>query len=627
MKKIFLLAVPFVMGVSLQAQQIDTLESVMVTGTRIPMSLGQSARMVSVLDSVAVSKLPAQTINDILKFSVGVDVRQRGVAGMQTDVSMRGGTFDQVAILLNGVNICDPQTGHNAVDLPVDPREIERIEVLEGPAARVYGTSSLVGAINIVTKDRSGGYGFVEGGSFGYFGAGAAYGGSRGRFASRVSASGARSDGYTRTSSGSLSSDYNAGRAFWQGRVEFPALRLGWHAGISARNFGSNTFYSSKYDDQFEHTLKTYTALSAESKGDIHLKANLWWNSGHDRFELFRGDPSVVPFNYHNTNTFGANVGTYFNTNLGKTAIGAEFRHEGIVSTNLGDPLSHPHGHYVVGLNRSQLGVYVEHSVLLPRLTVSGGLHVAHHSGIRGVSFYPGLDASFRLAGDLKLYASLNSSLRMPTFTDLYYSVGGHKADKNLRPEKMQSCEAGIKWMPRGIRLIATAYYHHGTDMIDWIRDLNDDEPVWQSVNYTVINTFGQEASLRLDMPSLLDRTFILRDIYIAYSHISQDKDIPSNIQSAYALEYLRHKLIAQADFDLPMNIGANISVRYHDRTGSYTPYTLISARITWTGNISKLPGLLLFAEADNLLDRPWYDHGDIPQPGLTLRSGLTVNL
>ena len=129
-----------------------TLENVEITGSRAPLALGQAARMVTVLTRQEIQAAPVQSINDLLKMAVGVDVRQRGPIGAQTDVSIRGGTSEQITILLNGINICDPQTGHNAFDLPCDISDIERIEVLEGPAGRVFGTSSLVGAINVVTR-------------------------------------------------------------------------------------------------------------------------------------------------------------------------------------------------------------------------------------------------------------------------------------------------------------------------------------------------------------------------------------------------------------------------------------------------------------------------------------------
>ena len=163
------------------------LEEVSVTGSRAPLTKSQAARMVTVLDRADIAQAPVQSINDLLKYATGVDVRQRGPIGAQTDISIRGGTQDQIILLLNGINICDPQTGHNAMDLPVDLNDIVRIEVIEGPAGRIYGTSSLVGAINIVTNVRgkskveSGKRNdcslqmHAEGGSYGYFNSGFKY--------------------------------------------------------------------------------------------------------------------------------------------------------------------------------------------------------------------------------------------------------------------------------------------------------------------------------------------------------------------------------------------------------------------------------------------------------------------
>ena len=152
-----------------------TLDEVSVMGSRAPMTRNQAARMVTVLERSDIQAAPVQSVNDLLKYAAGVDVRQRGPIGAQTDVSIRGGNYEQIAILLNGINICDPQSGHNAFDFPVDISEIERIEVLEGPAGRVYGTSSLVGAINIVTRPRekSSVSAHVEGGSYGNLSGGA----------------------------------------------------------------------------------------------------------------------------------------------------------------------------------------------------------------------------------------------------------------------------------------------------------------------------------------------------------------------------------------------------------------------------------------------------------------------
>ena len=325
-------------------EKLYELEEVEVTSSRAPLTLGQSARMVTVLDREAIAAAPAQSVNDLLKIAAGVDVRQRGPIGAQTDISVRGGTNEQITILLNGININDPQTGHNAADFPVDISEIERIEVLEGPAGRVYGTSSLVGAINIVTRkaDKTSADVHLDAGSFGYVSGGGRVNLLRGKLNNQLSASYTRSDGYSRTQSGSLNSDFKTLKMFYQGQYDTDDLSLSWHAGLSNKNFGSNTFYSAKFDDQFEHTFKLFTAIQAETKGLFHFKPTIYWNRSHDRFELFRGSEDKVPFNYHRTDVFGINLNSYIDWSLGKTAFGAEFRNEDLVSGNLGEPLNRP---------------------------------------------------------------------------------------------------------------------------------------------------------------------------------------------------------------------------------------------------------------------------------------------
>ena len=622
--------------------KVYDLEAVAVTGSRAPMTLGTSARIVTVLDSLSIANIPAQTINDLLKYAVGVDVRQRGIMGMQTDISVRGGTFDQIAILLNGINISDPQTGHNAADFPVGTEDIDHIEILEGPAARVYGTSSLVGAINIITRKP------VDNGVKVHFGAGSYRsldGGAslslrKGNFSSILAADALRTDGYSHNAKGGLNSDADALKAFWRGSWEGRGVDINAQAGFSNKNFGSNTFYSARFDDQFEHTAKTFASVQAETKGAFRFKPAVYWNYGFDRFELFRANEAAYPFNYHNTNVFGANLGAALTSVAGETSFGAEFRREAIRSTNLGEPLENGTGHYVKGLGRNNYNFYLEHSLVLSRFTLSGGFSVIGNSASkRPWGFYPGIDASVRISDAWKVYASANTSLRNPTFTDLYYSVGGHSADKNLNPERMTSFEGGLKYMKSGFRAVLSLYYHHGTDMIDWIKDLNEgEEAVWRSVNHTTVNTLGEELTLTLDFPVITGNPdFFFRSMSLGYSHIDQDKALEPNLQSAYALEYLRNKVSAQADFHIWKGFSLNLSCRWQDRMGSYEvfeggsstgrtenykPYTLLGARLNWiTGPFR------LYAEGDNLLNKVYYDHGNIPQPGLWLRAGLVVDV
>ena len=615
---------------SMQVMQKEaTLDDVEVTGSRAPLALGQAARMVTVLSREEIQAAPVQSINDLLKMAVGVDVRQRGPIGAQTDIGIRGSTSEQITILLNGINICDPQTGHNAFDLPCDVSDIVRIEVLEGPAARVYGTSSLVGAINIVTRDVRSQKAEVrvEGGSFGYLsGAGRA-----GIDSHSLSASYTRSDGYSRAKSGALNADYSGGKAFYQGAYESAQVRLNWHAGLSTKGFGSNTFYSAKFDEQYERTTKLFTALQGETEGWLHFKPGIYWNRSYDRFELIRGDESKVPFNHHRTDVFGINLNSYFDWVAGRTAFGAEFRNEDIVSTNLGEPLNNPHGHYKNGLNRSNLSFHLEHNILLKRFTLSAGFVAVKNTwNEMPFTLYPGIDASYRMGDHWKVYASYNTSLRMPSFTELYYSVGGHKADKYLKPEEMQAVEGGVKYSSRWLTAQASIFYHHARNMIDWVMDTREADPVWQSVNHTKVNTLGQEVSVSMDLANIIHLPS--STLHLDYCHLHQQKQEADYLQSQYSLEYLRHKLTAQLRMRLMENLDLTLGYRWQDRMGSYTtvdgevknyhPYSVVDARLAWTKDTYSI-----YVEGNNLTGHRYVDYGNVPQPGCWIMGGVKLFL
>jgi iron complex outermembrane receptor protein len=615
-----------------------TLDDVEVTGSRAPLALGQAARMVTVLSRDDIQAAPVQSINDLLKMAVGVDVRQRGPIGAQTDIGIRGSTSEQITILLNGINICDPQTGHNVFDLPCDVSDIQRIEVLEGPAARVYGTSSLVGAINVVTRqnekleminekleminEKWNGSARIEGGSFGYL----STAGRIGIANHSLSANYTRSDGYQRAKSGALNSDYQGAKAFYQGGYESEQVRLNWHAGLSTKGFGSNTFYSAKYDEQYEKTTKLFTALKTNVQCSMfNVQCATYWNRSYDRFELIRGDESKVPFNHHRTDVFGINLNSYFDWAAGRTAFGAEFRNEDIVSSNLGEPLNSPHGNYKYGLNRSNLSFHLEHNILLRRFTLSAGFVAVKNTWCEmPFTLYPGIDASLRLGDHWKVYASYNESLRMPSFTELYYSVGGHQADKYLKPEEMRAVEGGVKYSSRWLTAQASIFHHHARNMIDWVIDTRETDPVWQSVNHTKVNTLGQEVNATFHSS--------LFTFHLAYCHLHQQKQEADYLQSQYSLEYLRHKLTAQLKMQLTESLDLTLGYRWQDRMGQYTtidgevrdyhPYSVVDARLGWTKDCYSV-----YLEGNNLTGHQYVDYGNVPQPGCWITGGMKLFL
>jgi iron complex outermembrane receptor protein len=642
-------------GVSTDTDKVDSttwktnrevvLDGVEVTGSRAPLTLGQAARMVVVLDRDQIAQAPVQSVNDLLKYAVGVDVRQRAPLGAQTDISIRGGTSEQITILLNGINICDPQTGHNAFDLPVDISDIERIEVLEGPAGRVFGTSSLLGAINVVTKmpKQTSADVHAEGGSFGYLSSGARGNWLYGKWNNQVSGSYARSDGYSRSKDGRLNAGFEGSKLFYQGQYEDDALRVSWHAGVRMKGWGSSTSYATpkwKADNQFEHTDKIYTAIQAETKqGTFHFHPSIYWNQSRDRYEGYHGQPDLMKYNYNRSNVCGVNLNSYFDWVGGRTAFGAEFRNEDLVSGNLGEPLHTPvhiHGtdrDYTLGLNRTNMSFHLEHNILLRQFTLSAGfIAVKNTWNEMPFKVYPGLDMSYRLGNHWKVYASYNSSLRMPSFTELYYSVGGHKADKYLKPEELHAVEGGVKYLSRVVTASASVFHHHSRNMIDWILDTSVTDPVWESVNHTKVNTMGVETACDIHFHELWPSQQFLQSFRIAYTYLNEDKKAGEHIQSQYSLEYLRHKLTASLQLHLISYLDMGINYRFQDRVGSYTnlegetknysPYGITDIRLSWNH-----PRYTLYVEGNNLFDKTYVDYGLVPQPGFWVSVGVTIRL
>lgn len=637
------------------------LTEINVLSSRVPIVWHKQARMVTTINTEAVQATPSQSINDVLKYSASVDVRQRGPIGAQTDIGIRGGSSEQAAILLNGINISDPQTSHNSFDLPLNMLQIDGIDILEGPSGKITGSSSLMGAINVRThiSNVNAFSANVETGSYGYLNAGVRFdyaGADRfrkninnyfsvPRLKNSISASYTRSDGYSRSANSHLNMDYKTLKAYYEGQYQDENVELGWYAGVSNKDWGSNRFYAAAYDEQLEHTFKSFTAVKAHNvKGRLTISPSLYWNHTNDRFELFRDNPEAYPFNYHKTNVYGANLNNYFKWVGGTTAFGGEIRNEDLVSGNLGEPLDKPKHirgtdrNYEFGLNRTNTSFFLEHNVITERFTVSAALLAIKNSWAEmDMKVYPSADLSVQLFNDeirfLRLFASYNSSLRMPSVTELYYSVGGHKADKHLKPEEVKAFEFGLKYEGGWFNSSASVFRNRMTNLIDWIRNTEEgEEAVWQSVNFGKIISKGflLQCSLK---PKFISNNFGIGSVNISYSYIDQTKNQIPQIQSKYTLEYLRHKFVASVNMEFSHGLNLSLFYRFQDRVGTYTdtegavhnykPYGVFDAKLFY--NTRK--GFQFYVEGNNLTNVKYRDFGMIPQPGFWFMAGVKFSL
>lgn len=608
------------------------LDGVVVTASRTPVEAQKSSRIVTLIPKSDIARAPAQNLNDLLRNIPGVDIRQRGPLGTQADISIRGGTFDQTLILLNGVNVTDPQTGHHNLSLPVDIESIERIEILNGPAAKSYGPNAFSGVVNIITGNnrpnniRSS----LLLGQYGLTRASASMSNTAGKLGQFISICRMASEGYIdNTDFSNTSILYQAGYELKSGKIDF-------QSGYSARNFGANSFYSLKYPEQFESVKTDFVSIRYRNRSAIRIIPVVYLRRNRDRFELKRNDESV-PFNHHLTTTAGFNLNAWMIHRFGKTSIGADLRNEHILSNVLGNHLSLPvevrgfeNTWYLKSYNRFNTSLYAEQTFSLQRFTGTLGVMAHNNTDYRSFGFYPGIDLSYRLNNHLRLYSSANKTLRIPTFTDMFYRSPVQQGNPHLKPEEAVTIEAGIGYNSGVFKGDINGFRRKGYNLIDWVKDTSPDSLIWRSSNHANIIFTGIEASLTMT-PAKESTNGRLQSMRVSYSFLQAAAE-NDEMLSRYALDYLKHQINISVDFRIAGKLYNSTTFTWRDRNGSwqnaggeivtYEPFWLSDTRLSW---IEKQ--ITVFAEASNIFNSRHYDFGGLIQPGIWIRGGITMNL
>ncbi|MEA4982055.1 MAG: TonB-dependent receptor [Paludibacter sp.] len=628
---LFVCAVSY--GYELNDSSVIRLSEVDVNASRRK-QFPEIGKVVKQLDAGAINSMPAQGLDVLLKSISGVDVRQRGTGGTQADISLRGGSFDQVLILLNGVNITDPQTGHHNLNIPLDLSEVSKVEVLQGSASRRYGSQAFSGAINIVTDTKS--KSLLDASiSYGYYNTQAQkLTFSLGKKALRnfTTVARNRSDGYR------TNTDYETYNLFSQTSLETNKsgnldLQLAWQS----KSFGANGFYSLAYPNQFEHTQTQFSSLKWQQQyGDLNVEAQAYHRRHYDRFELFRSFQGAaswyVDHNYHLTDVtaYAINVGNY--TPVGKFSGGIDVKVDHIFSTVLGEDIvnvnDRPVNLYEKGQDkyftkeaeRLIASGYLDFSRNIGKLYFSGGASFSKATDFKLQTNY-GADISYFHSNDLVLFASANTASRLPTFTDLYYKSATQLANPDLQPEKSLTVELGTKYRRGGLQCDGSVFYRKGTDIIDWVKF--PDQEKWQSMNLTVLNTMGADASA-----SYRFSQGFMKQLKLSYAFVNTDK-ASTTFDSKYALDYLRHQIVFQASHSLVSNVGVTWNLNYNDRAGDYAdfdtgakvpyrPYWLINSRIAW-----QMKQWMVYADLNNLLNESYVDFGGLTLPGFNALVGV----
>jgi len=613
MREILLLLWMLLLSISASTQmdndstQIE-IDEVVILANRIQLPTSENSHTINIITRQQIENAPVQSVAQVLQHVAGIDVRQRGVHGVQADVSIRGGTFDQVLILINGIKMADPQTGHHTLNLPLNMDNIERIEILKGPAARIFGANAFAGAINIVTKTPDEPFVIinVEGGENGLGGINLSASLPQGNLKQYISIGRNFSDGYRHNT------DYDISNYLYQADYKLDASqKLEILGSFTERKFGANSFYGNNtpfWSNQYEEVQTSLFNIGYKKvKDNFSINTRVNWRRNQDEYLLMRNDAEFYR-NLHISNVIALESHANYYSKAGTTGIGVELNQMYLRSNNLGKH------------DRTTATLFLEHrfSFLDMKLDVTPGISASYYSDF-GTHFFPGIDVGYSISKGVKLFGNTGYTWRIPTFTDLFYEDSGNLGNENLEPESALSYEAGIKYDKDGVRANLSWFVRDGTDLIDWTRLA--DTLKWQPSNIANLTMKGFDASIDFNVVRLVQSDFFIQNINLGYTYIDAETPSVETGLSRYILENLNHQFTAGLDFQLVDNLFLGFRYRYVDRV-SMEDYTVLDGKITW-----KQKNYSIYLAANNLSNTEYFETNLVEMPGRWIYGGVKVRL
>jgi vitamin B12 transporter len=616
LKKIyFIIATQFFVynGVAQFAKE-DSLEAIYYKINPLIKKIGDyTNKQTIVMDEQAIKNSAATTIDQVLRQVPGIDMKQRGPAGVQLDIGIDGGTFDQSMVLINGIKIPDAQTGHNMFVLPFELPTVRQIQTIKGGAASMYGVNALTGAINIITKQPTKNYlqlGLQSGSSFTknehdnlYYN----YGGNiragliKRNFSHAIDIGWKQGNGYRKNTAYTTPN-------FWyetQGNIKSHKLHL--MTGYRYMDFGAHSFYAAPGDSNSHETIQnSFIAL----KHAVPIGLNFYWqnnviyNYKTDDYKYIQNP--VIGRNVHYQNLINLQSNLVYTSSIGNVKLGVESRVESLNSTNLGQH------------NRNNLGFILNYDVTLrKKLLIDVGLYVNQNSNY-GFQMYPNIGVGYMLNDYAKIFGNYSYAQRLPSFTDLYYNQRNViEGNPDLIPERSSQVEIGYQLNKPTIKAVGYVFYRSIDQFIDWTK--NDVSDVWRPNNFLQLNTMGIHTHANKDF--ILNNKNLM-GVYLGYNYLNPAYKITENgAISRYAINALRQHLVSNVYYTIGESFTIQIGANYYERV-SYKRYWLGNASIKYNWK-----QIHLNLSLQNINNEKVIEAGAQPLPGRWLQLGIVYNL
>ncbi len=571
--------------------------TVVVLGSASPIPLSESARVVEV-EPLHPGQFMLATPLDPLRNDASVFLEQRGAGGAQTDITLRGGSFEQTLVLLNGFRINDSQTAHHNLDLPLPMEAMDSIQVLHGAGSTLHGVDALSGVVDFLTAaPRS--TSLMASAGFGSFGENEqALMGElmRRRWSTRVTGTHNLSTGfmYDRDYRNETASD----QLWRESRLGLTDILV---AG-SDRSFGANQFYGNF--PSWERTKGWFGSIRQEL--GAHTEADYGYRRHTDEFVLVRNNPALYE-NNHIDGSWQASLHRTQNFGVGAVLLGGvEADGDSIRSNNLGDHAR----------NRAAGYLDLDLNPVKRRWGLSVGAREEGFSGGFPMVFAPNVAGSYRVRTTVKLRGSVGYGFRIPTYTDLYYSDPTTVGNPNLKAESAWSSEAGVDWTPsQRWSFSATGFYEPQHNTIDYVRANSTDR--WQATNLNGLSFKGVETSATI----ALTRT---QQLQLDWTNLYGAQSALHGLQSEYIFNYP----VENAHMLWTMNIHNRLRVRNSLQVAQryqQTPYPVWDLAFEYDADARQRwrPYLRLA----NLSNTGYQEIEGVAMPGRSITGGVTYLL
>jgi len=569
------------------------LREMVVTATPLPTEAGKFGRSLEVVSQEDIRASKAGSVPEMLESMTSVVASERGAPEVQADLSIRGSTFQQVLVAIDGLPATDAQTAHHNMDLPFPASALEQITVIPGPGSALFGPSAFGGTVNLVPRTpKESGIRFLSAlGDFETHRLETTADVVHGREAITVSTAYTDSDGFR------VGTGYEAVSIWGSSFTRFDGGGVRFSVGHTEKDFGARDFYATFPSREITSTTLLDLAPQVEFDSGWLLKAIARFRRHDDEFILIESNPSFYR-NEHRTDGFTERVTAVSpEWAAGATAFGLERSDSRLESTNLGDR------------DAFTTSAFLEHRLSGEQWSADVGLRADDHEDW-GTEVSPSLSLSVSPKDGLRLRAAGDRGIRPPSFTELYYTDPRNRGNPDLDPEEVWGMETGFDFDVPDVGTVSATYFlRESRKLIDWVRAGAADP--WEARNIGEATVQGAEF--------LVSRS--AGPIRLSWSYRYTDIDADSGgLTSKYALNVPRHEPGAMLALRETRGFSASVSLKYRD-VPTLDRYWLLSARAA-----QRWKAVTFFVRGRNLLDEDYEEIPGVPTAGIYAETGVELD-